>query len=92
MKVKCVFRSWYALRLFLAFILEQEGCYRQFVRNIGGVQAFDRYCRRHYELSRRGDSCLSAFVSGAFNWSATSEGESFWARIHHVVFNSLPLK
>ena len=82
MKVKCSFKSHFALQCLFSFFLEQEGCYRQFVRNVGGTRKFILYCHHLYQLSGRGDSCLSAAVLGAFEFSSTLEGVDFWTRIH----------
>lgn len=82
MKVKCSFKSRFAFQCLFSFFLEQEGCYRQFVRNVGGTRKFNLYCHYLYQFSSRGDFSLSSAVLAAFELSSTLEGVDFWARIH----------
>lgn len=94
MKTKRMFRSPVAFRLFLAFFLEQEGCRRQFIRNLEVLtsSSFSDYCLKVFNSIGSNGSCLELAITGAFVWSSTPECDEFWNRVHRHWLNILVLK
>ena len=55
--------------------LEKNKCLEQFKNNITSKEDFDIYCNRTWQQNL-------SWVTSAFTWMGTEEGDQFWRDLH----------